>query len=87
MRAELPVFHQLKERLLLRRSDESGAARRILPKRDYLAVEALTRCRCLERGIGLASILGTLGPERRFEKHNQNGGTSNIQMCDRNRTI
>src|SRR6185295_6652311 len=87
LRAELPVFHQLEERLLLRRSDESGPARRIFPKRDHLAAEALTRRGCLERGIGLASILGTFALERRFEKHGQNCSAPDIQICDRNRTI
>ena len=87
LRAKLPVFHQLKKRLLLGRSDESGQARRVFPKCYHLAAEALTRRRCLESGIGISFILRTFGFERRFEKRSQNGSAPNVQICDRNRTI
>jgi hypothetical protein len=85
--AELPVFQQLEERLLLRWSDAPRPAGGILPESDDFPAETLARRGCLECGVGLVSILGRIDLEGGIEKHGQHGDAPNIQICDRNRTI
>jgi len=63
LRAELPVFHYLKERLLLRWSDESRPAGGILPECGYFPGETLARGGVLQCRIGLASIRRSFGLE------------------------
>jgi hypothetical protein len=80
LRAELAVVHDLKKGMLLGRSEEPRSALGILPHGYDVTLEALTRSGCLERGVGI-------WPVRGVEKRNQNRGSPDIQIGDRNRMI
>lgn len=79
MRAELVVIHDLKERVLGRRSKESRAALRILPYNGNLPVKAFTSGSGLELSINVCVA--------RIEKRHQDASAPDTQICDRNRTI
>jgi hypothetical protein len=85
--AQLAVVHDLKEWMQRRRSDEAGAALGILPQSCYVALKTLPRGGCLERSIGVRSLLRRQVLEGGIEKHCQEGGSPDIQICGRNRTI
>jgi|GEM_PF-6881385 len=87
LRAKLAVIHHLKERMLRRRSDEPGAALSILPDGGDIPAKTIASGSGLERGIGLAPLLRRPRVERGIEKHGQDGGPSDIQIGDGNRTI
>jgi hypothetical protein len=73
------MVHHLKERMLLRRSDKPGAALWILPNQSEFSGESRALGSGLESGVILYFV--------RIRKGNQEGGSPDIQMCDRNRTI
>lgn len=77
--AELAVVHHLEEWMLLSRCDESRAALRILPNDGELSRKSRARGCGLERSISV-HLAG-------FRKCDQQGGSSDIQMGDGNRTI
>ena len=84
---ELVVTHNLEERMLLRRRDESGSAQMIFPHGSDLTLEALKRGCGLERRVGSASLVRCSGLKLRFEEHDHQARAPDIQICDRNRTI
>jgi hypothetical protein len=84
---ELTVVHHLKERMLRHWRDESRAALKILPDRNDVPSKTFPGGGGLERRIGGASLLRRPGIERGIEKHGQDGGAPDIQICGRNRTI
>ena len=65
--------------MLLRRSNESRAALRILPNDGELSGKSRARGRGLESGV----ILDLAG----VRKRDQQGGSPDVQMSNRNRTI
>jgi len=73
------MVHELKERMLLWRRDEPRAALSILPNDGEFAGESCAR------GCGLKS--GVITYLVRIRKRDQERGSPDIQMCDRNRTI
>lgn len=79
MSAELGIVHNLKKWMLLRRRDESGAALRVLPHDGEFSGESRPPGSGLEGGIILAFV--------RARKRDQQGGSPDVQMSDRNRTI
>ena len=79
LRAQLAIVHELKERMLLRRREESGAALRILPNDGEFSGKSGARGSGLEGSVILQLV--------RIGKCDQESGTPNVQMCDRNRTI
>ena len=77
--AELGVVHNLEERMLLRRCDESRASLSILPNDGEFSGKSLARGCGLEGSIGV-HVAG-------IRKRDQQCGSSDIQMGDGNRTI
>jgi hypothetical protein len=79
LRPELAVVHDLKERMQRRRRNESGAALSILP--DDRELSGKSRAwGCGLEGSVRAHLVG-------FRKRDQQGGSSDLQMGDGNRTI
>ena len=79
LRPELAIVHNLKKRMLLRRRNEPRAALRILPNDSEFSGKSRAGGCGLERGI-IPDLAG-------FRKRDQQGGSSDIQICDRNRII
>jgi hypothetical protein len=79
LRAELAVTHNLKERMLLCRRDKPRAALRILPNDGEFSGKSRARGGGLEGSV-YVYLAG-------FRKRDQQGGSLDIQMCDRNRII
>jgi hypothetical protein len=85
--AELAVIHNLKKWTLLRRRDETGAAQVILPDGDHLSAQALASGGGLKLGVRVCPVCRRQILERGIEKHGQDCGSPDIQMCGGNRTI